>query len=110
MQAVLLVNLDRFKTVNDSLGYHAGDLLLQSVAQRLTSCVRESDTVARFGSDEFAILLTQIPRAQDAANTAHAIKEALVQPFIYEEQEIRVSNSIGISLHPHDGRDTATLP
>jgi len=109
MQAVLLVNLDRFKTVNDSLGYHAGDLLLQSVAQRLTSCVRESDTVARFGSDEFAILLTQIPRAQDAANTAHAIKEALVQPFIYEEQEIRVSNSIGISLHPHDGRDTATL-
>ena len=81
MQAVLLVNLDRFKTVNDSLGYHAGDLLLQSVAQRLTSCVRECDTVARFGSDEFAILLTQIPRAQDAANTAHAIKEALVQPF-----------------------------
>ncbi|HJX89378.1 MAG TPA: EAL domain-containing protein [Pyrinomonadaceae bacterium] len=109
MQAVLLVNLDRFKTVNDSLGYHAGDLLLQSVAQRLTSCVRECDTVARFGSDEFAILLTQIPRAQDAANTAHAIKEALVQPFIYEEQEICVSNSIGISLHPHDGRDTATL-
>jgi len=109
MQAVLLVNLDRFKTVNDSLGYHAGDLLLQSVAQRLTSCVRECDTVARFGSDEFAILLTQIPRAQDASNTAHAIKEALVQPFIYEEQEICVSNSIGISLHPHDGRDTATL-
>jgi len=109
MQAVLLVNLDRFKTVNDSLGYHAGDLLLQSVAQRLTSCVRECDTVSRFGSDEFAILLTQIPRAQDAANTAHAIKEALVQPFIYEEQEICVSNSIGISLHPHDGRDTATL-
>ena len=109
MQAVLLVNLDRFKTVNDSLGYHAGDLLLQSVAQRLTNCVRDCDTVARFGSDEFAILLTQIPRAQDAANTAHAIKEALVQPFIYEEQEICVSNSIGISLHPHDGRDTATL-
>jgi diguanylate cyclase (GGDEF)-like protein/PAS domain S-box-containing protein len=109
MQAVMLLNLDRFKTVNDSLGYHAGDLLLQSVAQRLTSCIRECDTVSRFGSDEFAILLTQIPRAQDAANTAHAIKEALIQPFIYEEQEICISNSIGISLHPHDGRDTATL-
>src|SRR5690349_20647852 len=109
MQAVMLLNLDRFKTVNDSLGYHAGDLLLQSIAQRLTSCVRECDTVARFGSDEFAILLTQIPRAQDAANTAYAIKEALVQPFLYEDQEICVSNSIGISLYPHDGRDTATL-
>src|ERR1700752_828386 len=67
MQAVMLLNLDRFKTVNDSLGYLAGDLLLQSVAQRLSSCVRECDTVARFGSDEFAILLTQIQRSQDAA-------------------------------------------
>src|SRR6185369_12522369 len=60
MQAVLLLNLDRFKTVNDSLGYTAGDRLLQSVAQRITSCVREVDTVARFGGDEFAILLTHI--------------------------------------------------
>ena len=74
MQAVLLLNVDRFKTINDSLGYTAGDRLLQSVAQRLASCVRESDTVARFGGDEFAILLTQISRAQDAANAARAIK------------------------------------
>jgi len=109
MQAVMLLNLDRFKTVNDSLGYTAGDQLLQSVAQRLTSCLRDSDTVARFGSDEFAILLTQIPRTQDAANTARAIKETLDQAFIFEDQEIFVSNSIGISLYPHDGRDTATL-
>ena len=75
MQAVMLLNLDRFKTVNDSLGYTAGDQLLQSVGQRLTSCLRDCDTVARFGSDEFAILLTQIPREQDAANAARAIKE-----------------------------------
>ena len=109
MQAVLLLNLDRFKTINDSLGYTAGDRLLQSVAQRLTSSVRESDTVARFGSDEFAILLTQIPRAQDAANVARAIKHSLDQAFIFEDQEIFVSSSIGISLYPQDGRDTAGL-
>jgi diguanylate cyclase (GGDEF)-like protein/PAS domain S-box-containing protein len=109
MQAVLLLNLDRFKTINDSLGYVSGDRLLQSVAQRLTSCVRESDTVARFGSDEFAILLTQIPRAQDAANAARAIKQSLDQSFIFEDQEIFVSSSIGISLYPQDGRDTGGL-
>ncbi len=109
MQAVLLLNLDRFKTINDSLGYTAGDRLLQSVAQRLASCVRESDTVARFGSDEFAILLTQIPRAQDAANVARAIKHSLDQAFIFEDQEIFMTSSIGISLYPQDGRDTAGL-
>src|SRR5262245_58102905 len=109
IQAVLLLNLDRFKTINDSLGYTAGDRLLQSVAQRLTSCVRESDTIARFGGDEFAILLTQIPRAQDAANAARAIKQSLDQAFIFEDQEIFVSSSIGISLYPNDGRDTAGL-
>ena len=109
MHAVLLLNLDRFKTVNDSLGYTAGDRLLQSVAQRLTSCVRESDTVARFGGDEFAILLTQISRAQDAANAARAIKEVLNQAFIFDEQEVFISTSIGISLYPHDDRDTAGL-
>ena len=109
MQAVLLLNLDRFKTINDSLGYTAGDRLLQSVAQRLSSCVRESDTVARFGGDEFAVLLTQIPRAQDAANVASAIKSALDQAFLFEDQEIFMSSSIGISLYPHDGRDTAGL-
>ncbi len=109
MHAVLLLNLDRFKTINDSLGYTAGDRLLQSVAQRLTSCVRESDTVARFGSDEFAILLTQISRTQDAANAARAIKEVLDQAFIFDDQEVFVSTSIGISLYPLDDRDTAGL-
>ena len=109
MHAVLLLNLDRFKTINDSLGYTAGDRLLQSVAQRLTSCVRESDTVARFGSDEFAVLLTQISRAQDAVNAARAIKGVLDQAFIFDEQEVFISTSIGISLYPHDDRDTAGL-
>ena len=109
MQAVLLLNLDRFKTINDSLGYTAGDRLLQSVAQRLTSCVRESDTVARFGGDEFAILLTHISRAQDAANAARAIKEALDQAFLFDDQEVFISSSIGIAVYPPDGRDTAGL-
>jgi diguanylate cyclase (GGDEF)-like protein/PAS domain S-box-containing protein len=109
LQAVLLLNLDRFKTINDSLGYTAGDQLLKSVAERLTSCVRESDTVARFGGDEFAILLTQIPRAQDATNVARAIKQTLDQAFLFEDQEIFVSSSVGISLYPNDGRDTAGL-
>jgi diguanylate cyclase (GGDEF)-like protein/PAS domain S-box-containing protein len=109
MQAVLLLNLDRFKTINDSLGYTAGDRVLQSVAQRLTNCVRKSDTVARFGADEFAILLTQVRRMQDVATTARAIKEVLDQAFVLEEQEVFISTSIGISLYPHDGRDTPEL-
>ena len=88
---------------------HRGDRLLQSVAQRLTSCVRESDTVARFGGDEFAVLLTHIPRAQDAANAARAIKEALDQAFLFDDQEVFVSSSIGIAVYPQDGRDTASL-
>ena len=109
MQAVLLLNVDRFKAINDSLGYTAGDRMLQAVAQRLTSCVRESDTVARFGADEFAVLLMQIARAQDAANTAKAIKQAVEQAFLIDGQELFITSSIGISLYPHDGRDTPEL-
>jgi diguanylate cyclase (GGDEF)-like protein len=109
MHAVLLLNLDRFKTINDSLGYTAGDRVLQSVAQRLVSCVRTSDTVARFGSDEFAILLSHIGRPQNAASTARAIKEVLDQAFVFDDQELFISSSIGISLFPFDGHDTPTL-
>jgi diguanylate cyclase (GGDEF)-like protein/PAS domain S-box-containing protein len=109
IQAVMLLNLDRFKTINDSLGYTAGDQILKAVADRLSSCVRDSDTVARFGADEFAILLTQIPRAQDAGNTARAIKTAMDQAFLLDDQEIFISSSIGISLYPFDGRDTPAM-
>jgi diguanylate cyclase (GGDEF)-like protein/PAS domain S-box-containing protein len=108
-QAVLLLNIDRFKTINDSLGYNAGDQMLQAIAQRLTSCVRESDTVARFGSDEFAVLLMQLTRGQDAANTAKAIKQAIEQAFLIDGRELFISSSIGISVYPQDGRDTPTL-
>jgi len=107
--ALLFVNLDRFKTINDTLGYAAGDRLLQEVAQRLIGCARESDTVARFGSDEFALLLTQIDRAEDAAKIAQKICEALKLPFNFKGQELFITISIGISLYPYDGKDTATL-
>jgi len=109
IQAVLLVNVDRFKTINDSLGYTAGDQMLKAIAQRLTSCVRESDTVARFGADEFAVLLMQLGRTQDAANTAKAIKQAVEQAFLIDGRELFITSSIGISVYPQDGRDTATL-
>ena len=108
-QAVMLINLDRFKAINDSLGYTAGDRVLQSVARKLRSCIRESDTVARFGSDEFAVLLTQLSSTQDASSVAHAIKEVLDQAFIFDGQDIFVSASIGISIFPLHGRDTPTL-
>jgi diguanylate cyclase (GGDEF)-like protein/PAS domain S-box-containing protein len=109
MHAVMLVNLDRFKAINDSLGYIAGDRVLQSVAQRLSSCVRESDTVARFGSDEFAILITHLPCAQDAGGVARAIQTVLDQAFLFDDQELFISASTGISVYPQDGRDTSTL-
>jgi diguanylate cyclase (GGDEF)-like protein len=109
LQAVLLLNVDRFNTINDSLGYTAGDQMLQAIAQRLSSCVRESDTVARFGADEFAVLLMQLGRAQDAANTAKAIKQAVEQAFFIDGRELFISSSIGISVYPTDGRDTPTL-
>jgi len=109
IQAVLLLNVDRFKTINDSLGYTAGDQMLQAIGQRLASCVRESDTVARFGADEFAVLLMQLTRTQDAANTAKAIKQAVEQAFFIEGRELFISSSIGISIYPNDGRDTPTL-
>jgi diguanylate cyclase (GGDEF)-like protein len=108
-QAVMLINLDRFKAINDSLGYTAGDRVLQSVARKLRSCIRDSDTVARFGADEFAVLLTHLSSPQDAASVAHAIKDVLDQAFLFDGQELFISASIGISIFPQDGRDTPTL-
>jgi diguanylate cyclase (GGDEF)-like protein len=107
--AVILLNLDKFKVINDTLGFQSGDQVLQEVAQRLTSCVRESDTVARFGSDEFAVLLTQISRAEDAAIVAENIKVSLDRPFNLNGQDYFITSRMGISLHPYDGKDTLSL-
>jgi diguanylate cyclase (GGDEF)-like protein len=107
--AVMLVSLDRFKAINDTLGYVASDQLLAEIAARVVACVRESDTVARFGNDEFALLLTHLNRAEDAAKVAQAISASLSSPFSFADQELFVTASIGISLFPYDARDTVTL-
>lgn len=101
--AVMFIDLDRFKVINDTLGHGIGDLLLQSVAQRLTHCVRQGDTVCRQGGDEFVILLPKIGRAEDAALVAQKVLDSISRPFSLEGHELHISSSIGISFFPNDG-------
>jgi diguanylate cyclase (GGDEF)-like protein/PAS domain S-box-containing protein len=107
--AVLFLDLDRFKPINDTLGHSLGDLLLKSVAGRLKACVRRSDTVARLGGDEFVVLLPGIQRELDTTLAAREILERLAQPFDLGGREIYSSGSIGIAVYPLDGRDPGTL-
>jgi diguanylate cyclase (GGDEF)-like protein/PAS domain S-box-containing protein len=107
--AVLFVDLDRFKRVNDSLGHVVGDRLLQSVACRIFTCVRSSDTVSRQGGDEFVILLWEVRHAEDAALTADKILQALREPHCIGEHLAHVTASIGVVTYPDDGTDAETL-
>ena len=108
--AFMFIDLDRFKTINDSLGHHAGDQLLKGVAERLSGCVRASDTVARLGGDEFAVLLENLRDGEDGARqVAEKMVAAMATPMMVEGQPLSTSCSVGISLFPADGRDTATL-
>jgi diguanylate cyclase (GGDEF)-like protein len=107
--AVLFLDLDRFKYINDSLGHAIGDRVLQSVAQRLRACVRASDTVSRQGGDEFVILLSQLTHAQDAAVSANKILVALAMPHRIDQHELHLTASIGIVTYPDDGTDAETL-
>jgi diguanylate cyclase (GGDEF)-like protein/PAS domain S-box-containing protein len=107
--AVLFLDLDRFKVINDSLGHNIGDQLLQAVAARVQTCIRESDTVARLGGDEFTVLLPDLQRSEDAAPVANKIIEAVRHPFHIEGREFFTTTSIGISLFPEDGIDAETL-
>jgi diguanylate cyclase (GGDEF)-like protein/PAS domain S-box-containing protein len=107
--AVLFLDLDRFKVINDSLGHNIGDHLLQSVAGRVQSCLRDSDTVARLGGDEFTLLLPQLSVAEDAAVVAQKILDAVRYPFHIDGRELFVTTSVGISLYPDDGLDAETL-
>jgi diguanylate cyclase (GGDEF)-like protein/PAS domain S-box-containing protein len=100
--ALLMLDIDHFKDVNDSLGHNCGDQLLRQVTARLSHCVGESDTIARMGGDEFAILLTGIHGIDEATEVADLILGTLAQPFIIERQELFISGSIGMAFFPHD--------
>jgi diguanylate cyclase (GGDEF)-like protein/PAS domain S-box-containing protein len=107
--AVIFVDLDRFKPVNDTLGHAIGDALLRAVAQRLTSCVREGDTVARLAGDEFTLLLPGIHYAEDIAIISRKLLDALRRPFALDGHDVRVTASGGIALYPEDGETEETL-
>jgi diguanylate cyclase (GGDEF)-like protein/PAS domain S-box-containing protein len=109
--AFMFIDLDRFKTINDSLGHHVGDELLKAVAARLGACVRASDTVARLGGDEFAVILENLrdDDEEGAQEVAEKMIAAMGSPMIVEGQALNTSCSIGISLFPADGRDSSTL-
>ena len=107
--ALLFLDLDRFKSINDSLGHLAGDQLLQSVATHLKACVREMDTICRQGGDEFMILLTEIDRAEDAAHVAQKIVAAMSEPHLVGNSSLIVTFSIGISLYPDDAPDSPAM-
>jgi diguanylate cyclase (GGDEF)-like protein/PAS domain S-box-containing protein len=107
--AVLFLDLDQFKHINDSLGHVVGDKLLQSVAARLVTCVRSSDTVSRQGGDEFLVLLSEIKHAADASITARKILTALASPHRIDEHNLNITASIGLSTYPDDGDDADIL-
>jgi diguanylate cyclase (GGDEF)-like protein/PAS domain S-box-containing protein len=107
--AVMFVDLDDFKKINDSLGHTVGDKLLQSVASRLLACVRRSDTVSRLGGDEFVVLLYQVEHAEDAAFISKKILSSLTEPFSIEQKHLDISASIGVSTYPGDGQDAEIL-
>jgi diguanylate cyclase (GGDEF)-like protein/PAS domain S-box-containing protein len=109
LMAILLLDLNRFKLINDTLGYSAGDILLQTVATRLKSCVREIDAVFRLGDDEFAIVLEEIAQQQDAARVAKRILSICSLPFQLGEQELYITISIGISIFPSDGEEMEVI-
>lgn len=107
--AVLFLDLDGFKAINDTYGHAMGDLLLKAVAQRLLHCLRSSDTVARFGGDEFVVLLPAIPQLQDVVTVAEKITDTLSQPFALNGYTIPVTTSIGVSVYPSDAENAEAL-
>ncbi|MFY0544398.1 putative bifunctional diguanylate cyclase/phosphodiesterase [Brevibacillus sp. H7] len=107
--AVIFIDLDRFKPINDSLGHAVGDLILQEVAKRLSSILRKTDTVSRLGGDEFIVLLPNIKSTQDVAEVSHKIVHSLSEPFYVSGHELFIGVSVGSSIFPIDGKDVKTL-
>ncbi len=107
--AILMLDLDRFKNINESLGHGIGDAVLQSVAERLRTCMRDADTVARLGGDEYLVVLADIEDAQGAAIVAKKILDSFAPPIVVGDRELGVSLSIGISVYPNDGEDQQSL-
>jgi len=107
--ALLLIDLDRFKAINDTLGHHVGDLLLMEVAQRLVMSVRETDVVARLGGDEFVVVLTAIESPTDAADVADKIVQMVSAPYLISGNDLRTSPSIGICIYPDDANEIGML-
>ena len=107
--ALLFMDLDRFKTVNDTLGHNYGDQLLKETAQRLQGCLRKVDTVARWGGDEFTVILESLPQRSGASIVAQKLIDALAAPFQLDEHELFVTTSIGIAIYPSCGEDPETL-
>lgn len=107
--AVMFLDLDSFKLVNDTMGHDVGDQLLVGIAKRLTEILRESDTMARIGGDEFTILLSELSHPEAAGKVAEKIIDYLIKPFVLNNQEFHVTTSIGIAVYPSDGEDVNTL-
>ena len=107
--ALIFLDLDRFKLINDTLGHDVGDGLLSAVGERLLDCVRESDTVARLGGDEFTVVLEDVKHTQGAVTVAEKILEAIEQPFSIDGSEIHTTTSVGIAMYPDCGEDATTL-
>ena len=107
--AILFLDLDGFKHINDSLGHPTGDKLLQSIGKRLVECVRGSDTVSRQGGDEFVVLLSEVERSEDTAITARRMLQAVAESHSIDQHELHVTTSIGVSVYPDDGLDAETL-
>jgi diguanylate cyclase (GGDEF)-like protein/PAS domain S-box-containing protein len=107
--AVLFLDLDGFKHINDSLGHQSGDKLLQSIARRLVNVLRGSDTVSRQGGDEFVMLLSEVEHSEDAAITARRMLRAIAEAHLIDDHDLHVTTSIGVSIYPDDGLDAETL-